>query len=175
MFSPAEDFDLFNYDAELEEFRNQFDFQLAKKSKGPIYFGSLTELRLKGKIDDVHAKGDRSIWFGQVLATGPNALWREFDGNRWTLDKNKAFWAGAIKERRRFMLLTDIRFYQKRDGSIDIGKGTCKELLWLLDCGYSFSPDRDDPTFTHVYPPLRLRENVKICHYGSPESRRSHK
>lgn len=116
------------------------DYQEAYQGKGDIFFGSLRG-EFKKYRNDVVKNGEQSVFYGKVLC--PERVGRSDGEVEWKYYKNKAFWAGGIDQRRTFVLVSDIKFYMK-NGRVDPNKGTCKELLWLFDNGYSFSPASDN-------------------------------
>lgn len=117
-----------------------------------IYFGSQNPNGYFSKlVDDVVQNGEQSPFFGTVLCPLSGAINRDADGGKWEYYKNQAFWAGGIDAHRAFYLLTDIAWYYKK-GKPDPHSGTCQEILWLLDNGYTAFPDPKNPKATIFIP-----------------------
>lgn len=121
-----------------EAFNNAF--------KGEVYFGSIRHTNtLRDYRSDVLTNGIHSVYYAKILC--PER--RTVDGASWSYYKNKAFLAGIIDSQRSVKLLTDIDVYKR------VGTGTIDEMLWLLDNGYTASPDTVNPEHTILF---QLRE-----------------
>ncbi|MGQ3890112.1 hypothetical protein ACQUW5_13915 [Legionella sp. CNM-1927-20] len=124
-------------------FDNYYDFKLAQKWPNEAvymgsFFGRFGKLqRALTKLDVV----DEKSYFNLPNAKNifcPEAPYRSsIDGGKWSYKKNQAFWAGAIKAKREFLLLSPLHLYEKKiiKGQ---GDGTISELLWLSDNDYIF-------------------------------------
>ena len=155
-----------------EELAPLIDYKIAYDchKSSPVYFGSQNPKGLFPHfVNDVLNKGVRSQYFGQVLCTGSGAINRSEDGGHWCQYKNAAFWAGAIDKKRPFILLTDISWYYNKNNP-NITKGTCNEILWLLDNGYTAVAHHNNPEYTLFIPPKESPKYSTINTYNQNNS-----
>ncbi len=80
-------------------------------------------------------------------------------GEEWCLERNMAFFAGAIASGKQFKILSSL---ESIHGRAKFGLqcrygfgGTVKELLWLEDNDYTFEPDLQDENVTWAIPPRK--------------------
>ena len=145
-------------------FSSHTDYIEAKNGSGYVYFGTKKQKPRKGIsyneslkpfYDDIDKHGENSEYIGRVL-------YPERRGEKWTYEKNKAFWAGIIDSERSLVLVTDIMHYNYPTGTVD-------ELLWLEDNGYRFYPNPDNHLQTIAIPhvPPSKEINDYFCGNGS--------
>lgn len=146
-----------------EDYRNMYDFHLgSSKPDFPVYFGSAKNVEnIRKQIMDKLVNLDQQSYEEctekyQILcseAKGRKAIDRKYNDPapcEWTIEKNEAFWAGAMRMNRTFVLTNSIENYFDNINEViskkskTSAKGTVNELIWLMDNGYSFRQDEEN-------------------------------
>jgi len=114
-------------------------------------------LSVKMCQEDIDHYGKKSKYFGRVFYP---EIKNPVTGQRgkYTPQKNRAYWAGAINAGRTFVLRTSIWRYSRLSGTVI-------EILWLKDNGYTFSFDPNNPTMMICTPPQNKNHDAIIRSY----------
>jgi len=158
------------------EYEGSVDYQEGFNGAGPVYMGAKDSRRsrqlgrnlgegesLRPYYMDIDRKGVNSVYHHCVLY--PERRQVGAVREEWTYEKNQAFWAGAIDANREFILVTPIEHYA---GSLGFA---VKEMLWLVDNGYTFAPEEANLNRTRAIPPhflfrARIEKNINLYDRG---------
>jgi len=169
--------------------RNQNDIKYyiegQKLHNSPYYnrvlFGNLIDLAHEPATYHLLKNGIDSKYCGWVFQVGHH-------NEEWTINKDAYFYAGAIEAHKKFQLITDINYcingeiikfnnFMKMHGEYfkihpthcmertDIVGVTFREILWMLDNGYSYRVSERNHLETVFEPPFRRKGCVKIINY----------
>ncbi|NNM60331.1 MAG: hypothetical protein HKM04_11030 [Legionellales bacterium] len=145
-------------------FNQDTDYILAaSKKKYNVYMGSQDTPFIATKLTDLDSNKEKSRYYGRICRPEIRIDNQTKQSEKWTLEKNAAFWAGAIDSQRIFLLATPIDCYLYNNKNKH-GKLSCSqfELYWLHQAGYRFAPNtvknngqtEDNETQTWCLPPI---------------------
>jgi hypothetical protein len=97
----------------------------------------------------------------------------EHYGSKWTTDRNRAFWVGAIESGHEFLIATPFAkimerpFKRKKDKNKKKRLGyVISEILWLLDHGYTLVRDKNNPELVRAIPSENEITVLELVDYG---------
>lgn len=146
----------------IDELRSLPEYLEAYTAKGYIILGREKDTR-------PYRRSEKYI--GRVLNP-------ERRGDGWTIERNAAFWLGAIESQKDFLIVTDLKKIKRRawygydNQQFGIG-GSVPELLWLEDNGYHFAPDMGSDYLSYAISPSRPHEVNITLQYNRGEDLQS--